>query len=189
MSNELEIRTLTTRFFDGETSLAEEQRLYELYRTATELPADLAPLREMMEDWASLSRRLSPLPLPHREGSNYSPNGQEVEVSRCQDNSKWEKDGLSTPLPHREGQGGESSAIGRFAIRFLSLAASLLLLVGVAAAWYQQARQNECVAYVYGERVTDRTLVMQEMHSAMATLNDDEATEAMEAQLKDLFSE
>ena len=40
--------------------------------------------------------RLSPLPLPGREGSNYS---QKVEN---------QAERLSTPLPHREGQGGES---------------------------------------------------------------------------------
>jgi hypothetical protein len=34
MTNELEIRTLTTRFFNGETSLDEERRLYELYQSA-----------------------------------------------------------------------------------------------------------------------------------------------------------
>ena len=50
MYKELEIRTLTERFFDGLTTLAEERRLYELYGEAEGLPADLLPLREMMLD-------------------------------------------------------------------------------------------------------------------------------------------
>ena len=148
MTNELEIRTLTTRFFNGETSLDEERRLYELYQSAEELPADLLELREMMLDFKVLQ-------------------AQEVQP-------------LSNPkskLPR-----------GRFA--WLSLAASLLLLFGIGTAWYyQHERQNECVAYVYGERVTDRDLVMHEMHTAMASLSDDDATETMESQMKELFAE
>ena len=46
----------------------------------------------------SLTRRPTPLPLPVREGSDYSPdNAQQAERH-------------STPLPHREGQGGGSSS-------------------------------------------------------------------------------
>ena len=145
MVNELEIRTLAARFFDGETTLEEERRLYELFRSAETLPADLEPLREMMQDLQSL---------PH--------------------------DAISTPLP-------SGKAKGRFTL--LAIAASLLLLLGMAGMWYHSSQQNECVAYVYGERVTDRELVMHEMQSAMASLNDEEATDAMESQLKDLFAE
>ena len=54
MEKELEIRMLTKRFFDGETTLEEERRLYELYRTEESLPADLMPLREMMRDMSNL---------------------------------------------------------------------------------------------------------------------------------------
>ena len=54
MEKELEIRMLTKRFFDGETTLAEERRLYELYRSEESLPADLKPLREMMLDMGNL---------------------------------------------------------------------------------------------------------------------------------------
>ena len=54
MMNELEIRTLTERFFNGETTLAEERRLYQLYSEAETLPADLEELREMMADLGAL---------------------------------------------------------------------------------------------------------------------------------------
>ena len=40
MEKELEIRMLTKRFFDGETTLEEERRLYELYRSGESLPED-----------------------------------------------------------------------------------------------------------------------------------------------------
>ena len=159
MMNELEIRTLTERFFNGETTLAEERRLYRLYSEAETLPADLEELREMMQDL----RRLSPLPLPVREGSDYS----------------FQQHRHTTPLPHREGQG----------VGLLSLAASLLLLFTLGSMWYGYQQKNECVAYVYGERVTDRELVMHEMQTAMASLTTDDATATMEQQMKELFSE
>ena len=184
MMNELEIRTLTERFFDGETSLAEERRLYELYSEAEGLPADLLPLREMMLDLQrldtsrptlsrpTLSRptlsRPTPLPLPVREGSDYS----------------FQQYGHSTPLPDREGQGESPLGVG-----LLSLAASLLLLFTLGSMWYGYERQNECVAYVYGERVTDRELVMHEMQTAMTSLATDDATATMEQQMKELFAE
>lgn len=166
MSNELEIRTLTERFFDGETSLAEEQRLYELYRSADELPADLLPLREMMLDVASLQ------------------NEREVrsvkrDMSRIAESPEKECSHSTLQTPH--------VTLHTSHVTLITLAASLLLLIGVATVWYQQARQNECVAYVYGERVTDRAVVMQEMHSAMASISDDEAADMAEAQLRELF--
>ena len=171
MKKDLEIRTLTERFFDGKTTLAEERRLYQLYSEAESLPADLAPLSEMMGDMEFLYQQTHPLPLPQREGSNFSPN---IEVQQV---------GLSTPRPAREGQGGGSAP------RFLALAASLLLFFTLGSMWYGYQRQNECVAYVYGERVTDQDLVMQEMQTAMVSLTTDDATATMEQQMKELFSE
>ena len=182
MYKELEIRTLTERFFDGLTTLAEERRLYELYGEAEGLPADLLPLREMMLDLQrldtsrpTLSRptlsRPTPLPLPVREGSDYS----------------FQQYGHSTPLPHREGQGGGSAKGGSALL--LSLAASLLLLFTLGSMWYGYERQNQCVAYVYGERVTDPSIVLQEMQTALASIDADEATATMEQQMKELFAE
>ena len=45
--NILKIRTLIDRFFDGETTLSEEQELYAFFREATDLPDDLKSLRPM----------------------------------------------------------------------------------------------------------------------------------------------
>ena len=87
-----------------------------------------------------------------------------------------------TPLPSG-GVGGGYLGV------WLSLAASLLLLFTLGSMWYGYERQNECVAYVYGERVTDRELVMHEMHTAMTSLAADDATATMEQQMKELFAE
>ena len=93
MMNELEIRTLTERFFNGDTTLAEERRLYQLYSEAETLPADLLPLREMMLDLGRLDAQIPstqiPTPNPSRgEGSLISFVGSIISRKRFQ-----------TPLP------------------------------------------------------------------------------------------
>lgn len=143
MRHELEIRTLTDRFFDGTTTRQEEARLYELYRSE-ELLEDLLALREMMLDMAVL--------------------------------------------------GPDEKAIGkkRNGVRFkktLTLAASILLLIGIGTIWYGLDSQEECVAYIYGKRTTDRDVVLREMQMSMAALTTDEVTAAAETQLKELFTE
>ena len=54
MSDILRIRTLTDRFFDGTTTLEEEQELYDYYRHEQALPADLAQLRRLFLDFAAV---------------------------------------------------------------------------------------------------------------------------------------
>ena len=176
MMNELEIRTLTERFFDGETSLAEERRLYQLYSEAEGLPADLLPLREMMLDLGRLDAEIPSTQIPTPNPSR----GEGSLKSLPADNATYKTS--QTPLPSG-GVGGGYLGV------WLSLAASLLLLFTLGSMWYGYERQNECVAYVYGERVTDQELVMREMQTAMTSLAADDATATMEQQMKELFAE
>ena len=176
MMNELEIRTLTERFFDGLTTLAEERRLYELYSEAEGLPADLLPLREMMLDLGRLDAQIPSTQIPTPNPSR----GEGSLKSLPADNATYKTS--QTPLPSG-GVGGGYLGV------WLSLAASLLLLFTLGSMWYGYERQNECVAYVYGERVTDRELVMHEMQTAMTSLAADDATATMEQQMKELFAE
>ena len=172
MMNELEIRTLTERFFNGETTLAEERRLYQLYSEAETLPADLEELREMMADLGELSKRPIPQPLPAGKGVITHRNQKGILLPSLQG-----------------GAGGGSSAPSGRGWGWISIAASLLLFFTLGSMWYGYKQKNECVAYVYGERVTDRELVMHEMQTAMASLTTDDATATMEQQMKELFSE
>ena len=157
MEKELEIRTLTQRFFDGETTLSEERRLYELYRSAESLPSDLMPLRKMMLDMGSLlSASKEEIPLPLNDINN------KTKITRAY---KWQP---------------------RY---ILAMAASFLLLFTLGTMWYSDRQKNECVAYVYGERITDQDAVMKEMQTIMASLVSDDATAAMEQQMKELFND
>ena len=70
--------------------------------------------------------------------------------------------------------------------KWVMIAASVLVffLFGGSFLWQQQ--QNECVAYVYGERVTDRDLIMQEMERSIGTMT--EGQNDIENQLNDMFN-
>ena len=145
MSNTLRIRTLLDRFFDGETTLAEEQELYAYFRQdAAALPEDLVPLREMFLDLAAV---------PYEDVTAIRPKPT---VAR-----RW--------YPW-------------------AAAVALLLVVG-ATVLFTHSRQTdeECVAIVYGERTTDRAVVLTEMEKTMAAVSAD-GSDVVEAQLKSMFS-
>ena len=143
MSDILRIRTLTDRFFDGKTTLEEEQELYDYYRREQALPADLAQLRQLFLDFAAVQFT----------------DEQAVNVNKPR---RW--------------------------LRWAVAACAALLVAAGAAVWLNNGRQgdDECVAYIYGERTTDRDVVLGEMQKTMAAVADDGSDE-VEEQLKMMF--
>lgn len=143
MSDILRIRTLTDRFFDGTTTLEEEQELYDYYRREQPLPADLAQQRQLFLDFAAV--RFA--------------DEQAVNVNNPR---RW--------------------------LRWAVAACAALLIVAGAAVWLNSGQQgdDECVAYIYGERTTDRDVVLGEMQKTMAAVADDGSDE-VEEQLKMMF--
>lgn len=145
MSDILKIRTLTDRFFDGTTTLEEEQELYDYYRREQALPADLAQLRQLFLDFAAV-----------QFGDEQAVN---VNVNKpC----RW--------------------------LRWAVAACAALLIAAGATVWLNIGQQgdDECVAYIYGERTTDRDVVLSEMQKTMAAVADDGSDE-VEKQLKMMF--
>ena len=145
MSDILRIRTLTDRFFDGTTTLEEEQELYDYYRREQALPADLAQLRQLFLDFAAV--QFADEPAAERQA----------------------------PAPRRW-------------LRWAVAACAALTIAAGAAVWLNSGRQgdDECVAYIYGERTTDRDVVLSEMQKTMAAVADDGSDE-VEEQLKMMF--
>ena len=145
MSNILRIRTLTDRFFDGTTTLEEEQELYDYYRREQALPTDLAQLRQLFLDFAAV--QFADEPAAERQA----------------------------PAPRRW-------------LRWAVAACAALLIAAGAAVWLNSGQQgdDECVAYIYGERTTDRDVVLGEMQKTMAAVADDGSDE-VEEQLKMMF--
>lgn len=70
--------------------------------------------------------------------------------------------------------------------KWVMIAASVLVLFLLGGSFLWQQQQNECVAYVYGERVTDRDLIMQEMKRSIGTMT--EGQNDIENQLNDMFN-
>lgn len=145
MSDILRIRTLTDRFFDGTTTLEEEQELYDYYRREQALPTDLAQLRQLFLDFAAV--QFADEPAAERQA----------------------------PAPRRW-------------LRWAVAACAALTIAAGAAVWLNSGRQgdDECVAYIYGERTTDRDVVLGEMQKTMAAVADDGSDE-VEEQLKMMF--
>jgi len=146
MSDILRIRTLTDRFFDGTTTLEEEQELYDYYRREQALPADLAQLRQLFLDFAAV-----------QFGDEQALN---VNVNKPR---RW--------------------------LRWAVAACAALLIAAGTAVWLNYGRQGdeECVAYIYGERTTDRDVVLGEMQKTMAAVTDD-GSDVVEEQLKMMFA-
>lgn len=144
MSDILRIRTLTDRFFDGKTTVEEEQELYDYYRREQALPSDLVQLRQLFLDFAAVQ---------------FSDEQAEQQA----------------PIPRRW-------------LRWAVAACAALLIAAGTAVWLNNGRQgeDECVAYIYGKRTTDRDVVLSEMQKTMAVVTDDGSDE-VEEQLKMMF--
>ena len=69
---------------------------------------------------------------------------------------------------------------------WVMIAASVLVLFLLGGSFLWQQQQNECVAYVYGERVTDRDVIMQELERSIGTMT--EGQNDIENQLNDMFN-
>ena len=73
-------------------------------------------------------------------------------------------------------------------LRWAVAACAALLIAAGTAVWLNNGRQGEeeCVAYIYGKRTTDRDVVISEMQKTMAVVTDDGSDE-VEEQLKMMF--
>lgn len=80
----------------------------------------------------------------------------------------------------------------RMAVRKLYLkqiAAVLVLAVGLTAIlWFYRQQEDECVAYIYGRKTTDRNVVMQEMLQSAETMTAGAEHDDVERQLNEMFN-
>lgn len=73
--------------------------------------------------------------------------------------------------------------------RWIAAAAAVILLIaGGTMIWqkYLNQTEDECVAYIYGERTTDRDVVLCEMQKTMTVVTCD-SSDVVEEQLKGMF--
>lgn len=162
------IRTLCNRFFDGDTTLAEEQELYAFFSKTAALPADLQELRPLFTDMAALPQAYADPLQPHVE-TLASPE------QHC-------PAATTIALPPK----------GRRWMSWVAAAAVVLLIVGGALLLFRRSQpavgtaDEELVAYIYGEYTTDPAVVLAEMQTTMMTLQGN-GTDVVEEQLKAMF--
>ena len=150
MNDILRIRTLTDKFFNGDTTLEEEQELYDFYRQE-DIPEDMHADRELFRDLTALTTYTS---IRGIEADATPARSFSLDLRR----KRW----------------------------WLSAAAVAVLLIVGGTALYHYQRENECVAYIYGERVTDRDVVLGEMQKTMTAMTAD-GSDVVEEQLKAMF--
>ena len=68
----------------------------------------------------------------------------------------------------------------------IGIAASVAILLAVGTTLHTRNSKDECVAYIYGEKCTDKTIVMQHMQSALDEMED---VSTIDEQMRDFFSE
>ncbi len=165
MNNELNIRTLLDRFFLGDTTLAEEQQLYDYFRQTPvpQLPRDLAPLRDLFLDLQAVRYAATP------------------SQPRLQ------------PSPLQPSQPRHQPSQPRLRRRWLAAAALALLLAAGALTLFRPTQADadsgeELVAYIYGKRTTDPAVVIGEMQHTMAAMTAEGGADVVEQQLKTMFS-
>lgn len=141
MNSKHDIRMLTERFFNGETTFDEERLLYSLYQS-DEVPEDLQTYREMMLDMAAINQ----------------PQAKTVPL--------WQ----------------------RPALRWIAAA-----VVALAVGWggmtlFTPNSNEECVAYIYGQLVTDQAVVMNELSHTVMSMADSRKDDNVAQQLDEMFN-
>lgn len=136
---------MTERFFQGETTLSEERKLYQLFRR-NEVPKDLQPLRDMFLDL---------------QATGFEAEAEPMAIKRP---------------PHGH------------TVRWL-MAATLILAIGLSAVLTLDGRQqDECEAYFYGHKTTDKDVVMAEMRLSAETMTVGTQHNDVENQLIEMFN-
>ena len=74
--------------------------------------------------------------------------------------------------------------------RLIAIFAAACIVVGISMTVIHFAKfetSDECVAYIYGKKYTDKQTVMAEMKHSLGELTDDDTQDEIEQQLNDLF--
>ena len=74
--------------------------------------------------------------------------------------------------------------------RLIAIFAAACIVVGISMTVIHFAKlgtSDECVAYIYGKKYTDKQTVMAEMKQSLENLADDDTQDEIEQQLNDLF--
>lgn len=68
-----------------------------------------------------------------------------------------------------------------------SVAAVLCIAFGVSLSVYNFRQENQCIAYIHGQKITDSEQVIAAMHCSLADVGAPTETPSVETQLNDIF--
>lgn len=71
--------------------------------------------------------------------------------------------------------------------RYYAVAAAVTGVLALTAVWQMAARTNVCVAYINGERYTDKEIVFSEAMKSIDKVRHDLPQETVQEQLSDIF--
>lgn len=72
-------------------------------------------------------------------------------------------------------------------LRYYAAAAAVAAILIMVTAWQWTERANECVAYINGERCTDKEIVLAEALKSVEKVRHDSPEETLQGQLSDIF--
>lgn len=75
----------------------------------------------------------------------------------------------------------------RVRLRYYAAAAAITGILALTAVWQVAERTNVCVAYINGERYTDREIVFSEAMKSIDKVRHDLPQETVQEQLSDIF--
>ncbi len=159
MMKDEDMKRLTERFFEGGTTLEEEQMLYAYYNGKDVVPD--------LEVYAELFRNFAALPFSSEDGE--MAHSVEMQTNKA------------APValrPH----------IKRLRKIAIAASITLLVGFGAYYVLSSNSSDNECVAYIYGKKCTDPDLVIMEMQRTLSDMNEMDEENEMESQLIDMFT-
>lgn len=72
-------------------------------------------------------------------------------------------------------------------LRYYAAAAAVAAILVMVTAWQWTERANVCVAYINGERCTDKEIVLAEALKSVQKVRHDSPEETLQGQLSDIF--
>lgn len=148
MNNKDDIRILTERFFNGDTTIEEEKELYRLYQ-GRYVPQDLQVYREMMLDLVAIG----------------------VE----EDTTTVKQEAIVIPIWRRP------------LFRWIAAVVALVVIGGTTTLFIHNS-EEECVAYIYGQKVTDHNVVMNELSQTAMSMANSCGDDDVAQQLDEMFN-
>lgn len=153
---------LTDKFFEGKTTLSEEQELY-AYFLSSEVCPKLMPLRQMFLDMSQMQGMELVPGLEAAQNQQQSQTQQQSQKARVVSINAWQR------------------------WRRVAIAATVMAIVGITATLWMSRGNNDYEMMAYGQRLNNREAVMHEVERTLS--NAKSGAPNVGAELKEAFGQ